>query len=161
MVQQLTGRLAALGRFISWFTDLLKPFFATLRGVNQARWNEECDQALVAIKRYLAEPLILASPEADETFFLYLAVSDVAVSAALFKDCEDRSQRLVFFVSKSLADTETRYTHLEQTALALWMAAKKLHPYFQAHLIVVLTNLPLRSTIHKPELSGRMTRWEI
>ena len=32
-VQQLIGRLAALGRFISRFTDLLKPFFATLRGV--------------------------------------------------------------------------------------------------------------------------------
>ena len=35
-VQQLTGRLAALGQFISWFTDCLKPFFATLKGVNQA-----------------------------------------------------------------------------------------------------------------------------
>ena len=29
-VQQLTGRLAALGRFISRFTDRLKPFFAIL-----------------------------------------------------------------------------------------------------------------------------------
>ena len=30
-VQQLTGRLAALRRFISRFTDLLKPFFSSLR----------------------------------------------------------------------------------------------------------------------------------
>ena len=30
-VQQLTGRLATLGRFISRFTDRLKPFFTTLR----------------------------------------------------------------------------------------------------------------------------------
>ena len=30
-IQQLTGRLAALGRFISHFTDRLKPFFTTLR----------------------------------------------------------------------------------------------------------------------------------
>ena len=35
-VQQLTGRLAALGRFISRFTDRLKPFFVTLMGANQA-----------------------------------------------------------------------------------------------------------------------------
>ena len=34
-VQQLTGRLAALGRFISRFTDRLKPFFTTLRGANR------------------------------------------------------------------------------------------------------------------------------
>ena len=67
----------------------------------------------------------------------------------------------MFFISKSLADVETRYTHLEQAALALWMVAKKLGPYFQAHPIVVLTNLPLRSTRHKPDLSWRMTRWEI
>ena len=141
-VQQLTGRLAALGRFISRFTDRLKPFFTTLKGANQARWNEECDQALVAIKHYLAEPLVLASPEADETLFIHLAVSDVAVSVVLFKDCEDRSQRPVFFVRKSLADVETRYIHLKQAALALWIETKKIRPYFQAHPIVVLTNLP-------------------
>ena len=49
-VQQLTGRLAALGRFISWFIDRLKPFFATLRGANWAGWNEECDKAFTQIK---------------------------------------------------------------------------------------------------------------
>ena len=70
-------------------------------------------------------------------------------------------QRPMFFVSKSLADAETRYNHLEQAALALRVVTKKLHLYFQAHLIVVLTNLPLRTTIHKPDLSGRMARWAI
>ena len=67
----------------------------------------------------------------------------------------------MFFVSKSLADAETGYNHLEQAALALRMAAKNLRPYFQAHPIVVLTNLPIRSTIHKLDLSGRMVRWAL
>ena len=150
-VQQLTGRLAALGRFISRFTDCLKTFFSTLKGANRAWWNEECDEALTAIKQYLAEPPILASPESGETLFVYLAVSDVSVSTALFKEDENRKQRPLFFVSKSLADAETRYNHLEQTALALMVAMKKLCPCFQAHPIVVLTDLPLRSTIHKPD----------
>ena len=52
-IQQLIGRLAALGRFISRFTDRLKPFFTTLRGANRVEWNEECDQAFIAIKKYL------------------------------------------------------------------------------------------------------------
>ena len=103
-VQQLTGRLAALGRFISRFTDRLKPFFATLRGANRVGWNEECDLAFTQIKQYLAEPPILASPETGETLFVYLTVSDTEVSVALFKENEDGKQRLVFFVSKSLAD---------------------------------------------------------
>ena len=66
-VQQLTGRLAALGRFISRFTDRLKPFFTTLRGANRVGWNEECDLAFIQIKQYLAKPPILSSPDTGET----------------------------------------------------------------------------------------------
>ena len=112
-IQRLTGRLAALGRFISRSTNQLKPFFTTLRGANQAEWNEECDKAFVVIKQYLTEPPILVSPEARDTLYLYLAASDIAVSVALFKKCVEAKLRPVFFIIKSLTDAETRYTHLE------------------------------------------------
>ena len=88
-------------------------------------------------------------------------MSKASIIAALFKEEENRKQRPIFFVRKSLSEAETRYTRLEKAALALRVAAKKLHPYFQAHPIVVLTNLPLQSTIHKLELSERMARWAI
>ena len=86
---------------------------------------------------------------------------EVSVSICLFKEDENRKQRMIFFVRKSLAEVETRYTRLEQAALALRAAAKKLRPYFQAHPTVVLTNLPLQNTTHKPDLSRRMARWVI
>ena len=35
-IQQFTDQMATLGRFISQFTDRLKPFFTTLRGANRA-----------------------------------------------------------------------------------------------------------------------------
>ena len=84
---------------------------------------------------------------------MYLAVSDVTISVVLFIEGEDGRQRPVFFVNNSLADVETRYNHLEQAALVLQIVAKKLCLYFQAHPIVLLTNLTLRSTIHNPDLS--------
>ena len=99
------------------------------------------------------------SPEAGDTLYLYLAAFDIAVNAALFKECGDAKLRHVFFVSKSLTDAETRYSHLERAALVLQTAARKLRPYFQAHPVVVLTDLPLRGTSHKPNMSGRMARW--
>ena len=112
-VQQLTDRLAALGIFISLFTDRLKPFFTTLKGASRIEWAEECDQAFLAIKQYLTEPPILVSPGHGDTLYLYLAASEIAVSAALFKECEDEKLRPVFFISKSLTNVETRYTHIE------------------------------------------------
>ena len=83
------GQLAALGLFISRLIDRLKTFLATLMGANRAGWNEECDRAFIYIKQYLAEPPILASPDTGETLFVYLAVSNITVSAALFKENED------------------------------------------------------------------------
>ena len=83
------------------------------------------------------------------------------MSTALFKEYENRKKRPVFSVSKSLADAETRYSHLEQAALTLQVAIKKLRPNFQTHPIVVLTDLPLRSTIHKSNLFGRIARWAL
>ena len=99
------------------------------------------------------------SPEVRDTLYLYLAALDIVVSASLFKECGEAKLRPVFFFSKSLPGAETRYTHLERTTLALRTAAQKLRPYFQAHLVVVLTDLPFRDTIHKPDMSGRMARW--
>ena len=49
-VQQLTGRLVALGRFISCFTYRLKLFFTTLKGATLAGWNKECDETFMEIK---------------------------------------------------------------------------------------------------------------
>ena len=117
------------------------------------------------IKQYLTELPILASLGVGDTLYLYLAVLEASVSAALLnqkhKEEENRKHKLIFLVSKSLFEAEAWYTHLEQAALALRVAIKKLRPYFQAHPIVVLTNLPFRSTIHKLDLSGRMARWAI
>ena len=44
----------------------------------------------MAIKQYLTEPPVMASLEAGDTLYLYLAISDVSVSAALFKEDENR-----------------------------------------------------------------------
>ena len=58
----------------------------------------------MAIKQYLIEPPILDSPEASDKLYLYLAISKVSVSETLFKEDENRKQRLVFFINKSLSE---------------------------------------------------------
>ena len=60
------------------------------------------------IKQYLAEPLVLTNPGAGETLFVYLAVSDVVVSVAPFKENEDGKQRPMFFFRNALANAETK-----------------------------------------------------
>ncbi|KAK0585626.1 hypothetical protein LWI29_031559 [Acer saccharum] len=123
-------------------------------------WNDDCEKALQELKNYLKSPPLLSKPKDNETLFIYLAVSDTAVSAVLVRE-EGSSQHPVYYVSKTLLDAETRYSRLEKLALALVMAARKLRPYFQCHSIKVLTAYPLKNILHKPELSGRLTKWAV
>ena len=48
-------------------------------------------------------------------------------------------------MSNSLHEVEIRYLPLEKAILAVVHATRKLPYYFQAHTVVVLTQLPLQS----------------
>ncbi|XP_010495428.1 PREDICTED: uncharacterized protein LOC104772525 [Camelina sativa] len=159
-VQRLTGRIAALNRFISRSTDKCLPFYQLLKTKGKFEWAEACHSAFNELKSYLSTPPILAKPELGEILFLYIAVSESAVSGVLVKD--DRGeQRPVFYISKSLDDAETRHPTVEKVALAVVTSARKLRPYFQSHIDAVLSNHPLRSILHSPNQSGRLTKWAI
>ena len=160
-LQRLTDRLAALGCFITRFMDKLSLFFLTLKGANATGWTSDCEQAFGEIKHYLTQPPILSNPQSSEQLYMYLVVSDCAVSVVLFRHEGDKEQRSIYYLSKVMVDAETRYSKMEQTTLALKTIAQKLRPYFQAYQVTVLTNQPLRSILHKPDLSGRMLRWAI
>ena len=84
----------------------------------------------------------MSSPEADEVLFAYIAVAPHAVSLVLIRD-DNGIQRPVYYVSKSLHEAEVRYLPLEKAILAMVHATRKLPHYFQAHMVIVLTQLPL------------------
>ena len=85
-VQSLTGRIAALSRFISKSTDKCVPFFNLLRGSKKFEWTGDCEQAFQALKAHMAQPPILSKPIEGETLFIYLAITKVAFSAVLVRE---------------------------------------------------------------------------
>ena len=53
-VQRLTGRIAALSRFVSRANDKFQPFFQILKKAFQ--WDTQCEEAFSALKTYLSSP---------------------------------------------------------------------------------------------------------
>ena len=51
-VQRLTGRIAALSRFVSKASDKCQPFFQVLKKAFQ--WDAKCEEALTTLKTYLS-----------------------------------------------------------------------------------------------------------
>ena len=68
-------------------------------------------------------------------------------------------QRPVYYVSKSFHEAEVRYLSLEKAILAVVHATRKLPHYFQAHTVVVLTQLPLKSLLISADYTGRIAKW--
>ena len=56
-VQRLTGRIAALSRFVSRASVKCQPFFQVLKKAFQ--WDTKCEEAFAALKTYLSSPPIL------------------------------------------------------------------------------------------------------
>ncbi|XP_056864067.1 uncharacterized protein LOC130511206 [Raphanus sativus] len=104
---------------------------------------------------------IEANPEQVRAIQVIPSPRNVKEVCAVLVREEGRKQHPIYYVSKSLLDAETHYSHLEKLALALVNAARKLRPYFQAHQIVVVTSFPIKAVLHKPEVSGRLAKWAI
>ena len=60
----------------------------------------------------------MSKPKEDEVLFAYIAVASHATSLVLVRD-ENELQRPVYYVSKSLHETEVRHILLEKAILAV------------------------------------------
>ena len=96
--------------------------------------------------------------EADEVLFTYIAVATHAMSLVLIW-IDDGIQWPVYYVSKSLHEAEVHYLPLKKAILAVVYATRKLPHYFQAHTVVVLTQLPLRLVLRSADYTRRIVMW--
>ena len=119
-------------------------------------WTKECALAFQQLKEYLSHPPIMS--KMDEVLFAYIAMAPHAVSLVLIW-VDSGIQRPVYYISRSLHEVEIHYLSLEKTILVVVHATRKLPYYFQAHTIVVLTQLSLRALLQSADYTGRVVKW--
>ena len=159
-VQKLTGMIAALNQFISRSADRCQPLYLLINKWKGFEWSKDCIATFQQLKEYLSRPPIMSSPAADEVLYAYIAVAPHAVSLVLIQE-DNGLQRPVYYISKSLHEAEIRYSPLEKAILAVVHASRKLPYYFQAHTVVVLTQLPLKSILRTADYTGRIALWNM
>jgi hypothetical protein len=58
-----------------------------------------------------------------------------------------------------LHEAKTRYLVVQKLLYVMLSASHKLHHYFQAHKVSVVTAYPLRSILQNPDAIGNFTKW--
>jgi hypothetical protein len=163
-VQKLTGSLATLSRFISRLAERALPFFKLLRKSGPFSWIEEVEQAFQVLKQHLVSLPILVALEPGELLYLYIVAAAEAVSMVLVVERTAQEgqelegsgpatgvrtvQRPVYYVSEVLHEAKARYLETHKLLYDVLVASRKLHHYFQAHRVVVVTTFPLRAILH-------------
>jgi hypothetical protein len=160
-VQRLTGRLAALNRFISKSTEQSLPFLKTLCGAKDFAWGPGQAAAFASLKQHLSDLAIVTSPDPSLPLLLYIAASPYAVSAALVQEQnrEGTTQQCpVYYVSEVLTASKCNMTELEKISYAVVMASRKLRHYFKAFKVRVTSDRGLGELFCNPEVFVRIAK---
>ncbi|XP_057444888.1 uncharacterized protein LOC130737133 [Lotus japonicus] len=138
-VQRLTGRIAALSRFLPHSGDKSALFFKCLKKNTAFEWSPECKEAFNRLKEMLSAPLVLSKPVKGFPLHLYFSVSDHAISSVILQEVpKDRKG----------GARRARYRQAPQALLVELSGESK-------------NDLPLRQVLQKPDLSGRLVAWSV
>ena len=111
-------------------------------------WTPEAQEALERLKASLTRAPILTPPTDSEPLYLYVAVTTQVVSAVIVVERQEEGhallvQRQVYYISKVLSETKTRYPQIQKLLYAVVLARHKLRHYFEAHPFTVVSSFPL------------------
>ncbi|GKA03119.1 reverse transcriptase domain-containing protein [Tanacetum coccineum] len=98
---------------------------------------------------------LLTTPTKEETLYVYFAAAAEAVSAILLTERKGK-QCLIHYVCRMLNEVEKNYAPLEKLALS-W----RLRRYFEAHLIKVIMDQPLKQILHKAQATGKLAKYSL
>ena len=158
-LQSFLGMCVFHARHIPNYTARCAPLYALLRKDAAWRWGTVEQAAFEEVRDGIRQAALLEFPEPDLPLILSVDASKCGLGAALYK-VKDKKRYPIALLSKSLTDTETRYTNTEREGLAVVWAIQTLDSYLWGNKFTVETDhsplLPLRS---KGDLSGKWARW--
>ena len=136
----MIGKINFIRRFISNLSEKIQSFSSLLKlkADQDFLWGEEHQKALDEIKHYLVNPPVLVPPQKHKLFKLYLSADESAIGLDLIQEFEGK-ERAIYFMSRRLLDTETRYSPVERLCLCLYFSCTKLRHYLLSAECVVVS----------------------
>ena len=158
----MLGSFGFYSRFIPSFSSLVEPLRAMLRS-KQFSWSEECDKRFSELKTLLLSSPALASFDGSLPVIVSTDASNSGLGAVLFVEDPVLGRRVVEFASRTLSDSERRFSATEKEALALvWSVERWRHYLLGRSFILEVDHEPLKmlfSTKGVDRMSLRLARW--
>ena len=166
-VRSFLGSVQFYGKFISNMSTIAEPLNRLIRKGQTWSWEREEEAAFQNLKEALCTDTVLANYDPEIQIGVSCDASQVGIGAVLFHRYQDKSERPIANVSKTLTSTQRRYSQVQREALAVIFGIKKFHQFLYGRKFILITD-------HKPLLSlfgshkgipamaaNRLSRWAL
>lgn len=146
-------------RFISGFSQIVKPMVDLTRKDSKFKWTNECEQALNNLKKALIGADVMAYPRNKGTYILDTDASDYAIGAVLSQE-QDGQEKVISYGSHMLGKSERNYCVTDKELLAVRFFIEYYKQYLLGREFIVRTDhQALVWLFSLKELKGRIARW--
>jgi hypothetical protein len=128
-LQSLQGKENFLHRFIPNYDELMKGFTQLLKKGYDFVWDDTANKYFEALKLALTRTPLLFPPDYSRYYFLYLASSDSTIAMVLVQEDDSHDEHVIYYFSRSLTTTETKYLHVEKLALVVIQVVQRFRHY--------------------------------
>lgn len=159
-IKSFLGLLGYYRKFIKDFAKITKPITRQLKGKKSIIIDDEFRQAFETSKDLLCNDPILIYPDFNKPFTLTTDASNYAIGSVLSQG-PDTNDRPISFASRTLSDTEIRYSTIEKEMLAIIWSVGHFRPYlFGRRFKIVTDHKPLIWLENLKGQNPKLLRWK-
>ena len=164
-VRSFLGMATYCAKFIPNFSDLSEPLRKLTIKNSQFYWTNLQQTAFDAIKSALTTETVIYYFDPTKATELITDASPWGLSAILSQNSTSHDdRRIVAYVSRSLSETERKYSQTEREALAIVWAMERLQLYLRGGKFTLYTDCkPIELILGNPKAKppARIERWNL
>ena len=164
-LRRFMGMVNQLGKFSPNLAECSQPLRELLSPRKAWLWGPAQEEAFKKVKEELTRPTVLALYDPNAKTKIRADASAYGLGAVLLQSHEREEWKPIAYASKSMTETEKRYSQIEKEALALVWACEKFADYVIGKHIQIETDhkplVPLLGATQLDRLPPRVLRFRL
>jgi hypothetical protein len=159
-VQDFIGVINFVHRFVPNFSVMVKPIHNPLKKDHSFSWTDDVENDFLGIKKEISSTLVLAKPDFEKEFMIYIDATEEAISTILMQGDDQGNEKLVAYMSQCFSDDEFKYSFIEKHVFSLVKAIENfLHFILGKHTLVKVPLSAVKFFLLQTYLSGKLAHW--
>lgn len=158
-IWKLQGKATFLRRFIPNYAKLAKGYTSLLKKEVPFNWDQVAQASFDALNESLIKASLMYAPDYQKDFKLYLAIANTTIAMVLVQ--EDKGiERPVYYFSRNLNYTKSKYSYVEKLALSTVQAIQIFRHYILFRKTTILLDCnPMTYILLRQLLGGKYSKW--